>query len=59
MSVFGSQYRCEQLRNLMKNVKSRARTILTDEHLQGCMQIAATEMKTNWNITEEGTVTPH
>jgi hypothetical protein len=39
MSVFVSNYRSEQLFSLMKNVKSRARTSLTDEsqilvHLQ-------------------------
>jgi hypothetical protein len=39
-SVFGSNYRYEQLFSLMKNAKSRTRFI--DEHLEGCMRIAAT-----------------
>jgi hypothetical protein len=39
-SVSGSNYRCEQLFSLMKNVKSRSRTRLTDEHLEGRMLIA-------------------
>jgi hypothetical protein len=43
--VFGSKYGCEQLFNQMKNVKSRARTRLADEHLEGCMRIATTEIK--------------
>jgi hypothetical protein len=29
----------------MKNVKSRTRIGLTDEHLEGCMRIAITEIK--------------
>jgi hypothetical protein len=44
-SVFGSNYRCEQLFSLIKNVKSKTRTRLTDQHLQGCMRIATTEIK--------------
>jgi hypothetical protein len=44
-SVFGSSYRCEQLFSIMKNVRSRTRTRLTDEHLDGCMRIATTEIK--------------
>jgi hypothetical protein len=44
-SVFGSNWRCEQLSSLMKNVKSRTRTRLADEHLEGCMRIATTEIK--------------
>jgi hypothetical protein len=42
-SVFGNV--CEQMSSLMKNVKSRTRTRLTDEHLEGCMRIATTEIK--------------
>jgi hypothetical protein len=44
-SVSGSKYRCEQLFRLMKNVRSRTKTRLTDEHLGGCMRIATTEIK--------------
>jgi hypothetical protein len=44
-SVFVSNYRCEQLFSLMNNVKSRTRTRLTDEHLEGCMRIAMTQIK--------------
>jgi hypothetical protein len=43
-SVFGS----EQVFSLMKNIKSRTRMHLTDEHLEGCaggMSNAATEIK--------------
>jgi hypothetical protein len=43
-SVFSSNYRCEQLFSLMKDTKSRTKTRLTDEHLEGCMQIATTEI---------------
>jgi hypothetical protein len=39
-SVFGSNYRCEQLTG-----KSRTRTRLNDEHLEGCLPIATTEIK--------------
>jgi hypothetical protein len=44
-SVFGSDYRCEELFRLMKNVRSRSRTRFTDEHLEGRMRIATTEIK--------------
>jgi hypothetical protein len=44
-SVFGSNCRCEQLFSLMENVKSRAKTRFTDEHLDGCVRIATTEIK--------------
>jgi hypothetical protein len=44
-SVSVSNYRCEQLFSLMKNVKSRTMTHLTDEHLEGCMRIATAEVK--------------
>jgi hypothetical protein len=44
-SVFGSTYRCEELFSLIKNVQLRTRTRLTDEHLEGCVRIAATEIK--------------
>jgi hypothetical protein len=36
-SVFSSNYRCEQLFSLMKSVRSRTRTRLTDEHLEAAM----------------------
>jgi hypothetical protein len=39
-SVFGSNYRCEQLLSLMKNVKSRSMTRLIHEYVEGCMRIA-------------------
>jgi hypothetical protein len=39
LSVFGSNYYCEQ------NIKTRTRLCLSDEHLEGCMRIAATEVK--------------
>jgi hypothetical protein len=31
----------------MKNVKSKTRTRLTDEHLEGCVRMATTEIKTD------------
>jgi hypothetical protein len=44
MPVFGSNYRCVQLFSLM-NIKSESGMCLTDEYLERCMQIAATEIK--------------
>jgi hypothetical protein len=38
-------YRREQLLSLMNIKKSRSRTRLTDEHLQECMPVSATEIK--------------
>jgi hypothetical protein len=46
-SVFGSDYRCEQLFSWMQNVKSRSRTRLTDEHLEGCTRMATTGIITD------------
>jgi hypothetical protein len=43
--LFGSNYRFEQLFNLMKNAKSRTKMCLTDELLEGCMRIATTDIK--------------
>jgi hypothetical protein len=51
-SVFGSNYRCGQLYSLMKNVRSRSRTRLTDEHLEGCVRIATTEIKQSKYINQ-------
>lgn len=45
-SVFGSNYRSEQLLSLM-NIKSRIRMHLIDEHLDRFMGIATTETKTD------------
>jgi hypothetical protein len=45
MPVFGSNYCCEQLFSSMKNVKSRTRIYLTNEHIKGCMQITTTDIK--------------
>jgi hypothetical protein len=36
-------------KGLMKNVKSKARSLFTDEHFGGCMRIATTEMKPDIN----------
>jgi hypothetical protein len=44
-SVFDSKHLCEQLFSLMKNVKSRTRTRLTEEYLEGCMRIATSEIE--------------
>jgi hypothetical protein len=47
LSVFDiPNYSCEQLFSLMKNVRSRTRTRLTDKHLDGCMRIATREIET-------------
>jgi hypothetical protein len=45
VSFWQDLHRCEQLLSFMKNVKSRTRTRLTEEHLEGCMRIATTEIK--------------
>ena len=45
LSMFGSTYLCEQLFSRMKHVKSRIRTRITDAHLEGCLQIAITDIK--------------
>jgi hypothetical protein len=44
-SVFGSNYCCKQLFGLKKNVKSRPKMFLNDEHVEGCMRIATREIK--------------
>jgi hypothetical protein len=46
-SVFCNTYRCEQLsaQALIKNVRSRTMMRLTDEHLEGCMQISTRWIK--------------
>jgi hypothetical protein len=44
MSVFGSNYGFEQLFTIIKSVKSRTITRLTDGHLEGCTRIT-TEIK--------------
>lgn len=41
-SIFGSTYVCEQLFSQMKNVKSKIRTRLTDQHLEDTLRIATT-----------------
>jgi hypothetical protein len=41
-SLFGTHFK--QLFSAMKHVKSRMRMCLIDEHLEGCMQITATEI---------------
>jgi hypothetical protein len=43
LSVFGSNNHCEQLHNLMKNIKSITRMNLTDKHLERCMWITTAE----------------
>jgi hypothetical protein len=47
VDLFGITYRCEQLFSLMKNVKSRNRKRLTDEHLERYMRKETTEMNPN------------
>jgi hypothetical protein len=46
-SVFGSNCRFEQVCSPMRSVKSSTGTRPTDEHSDGCLRIAATEIKTD------------
>lgn len=47
VSLFGSTYTCEQLFSRMKNMKSKMRTRLTDEHLENSLRIATSNIKTD------------
>ncbi|XP_067123968.1 general transcription factor II-I repeat domain-containing protein 2-like [Centruroides vittatus] len=44
-SLFGSTYICEQLFSRMKHTKSKIRTKISDEHLEGCLRIATTSIE--------------
>jgi hypothetical protein len=44
-SVFSGSYRCEQLFSSMKSVKPKTGTRVTDERLERCIGIVATEIK--------------
>ena len=46
-SLFGTTYLCEQLFSRMKIVKSKARTRITDAHLENSLRIATTSLKPN------------
>jgi hypothetical protein len=45
MSLFGITRVCEQLFSLMKNVKSKVRTRLTEVHLEDSLQITSSHIK--------------
>ena len=45
ISLFGSTYSCEQLFSMMKNVKSKSRSLLTDNHLSGVLRIATSSTR--------------
>lgn len=44
-SLFGSTYICEQLFSVMKQVKSKARNKISDEHLDNSLRISTSSMK--------------
>lgn len=44
-TLFGSTYLCEQSFSLMKQIKSRGRSRLTDEHLEGNLRIAVSNIE--------------
>jgi hypothetical protein len=43
VAAFGDKYHCEQQFSLMKNMKSRTGTCLTEGYLEQCMQFATME----------------
>jgi hypothetical protein len=43
--VLGSNHPCDKLFSLMNDDKSRIKMLLTDEHSEGRMEIAVTEIK--------------
>ena len=45
ISLFGSTHSCEQLFSMMKNVKSKSRSLLTDNHLSGVLRIATSSTR--------------
>ncbi|KAI6655301.1 General transcription factor II-I repeat domain-containing protein 2A-like [Oopsacas minuta] len=45
VSLFGSTYCCEQLFSMMKNVKSKSRSLLIDTHLSGILRIATSSVR--------------
>ena len=49
LSLFGSTYCCEQLFSRMKDVKTKARSLLSDEHLTGILRIGTTNVDADIN----------
>jgi hypothetical protein len=43
--LFGSTFICEHAFSLMKTIKSKSRTRLTDSHLESTLKIATTNIK--------------
>ena len=48
-AMFGSTYSCEQLFSLMKHIKSRQRSSLTDSHLSGLLRISTSSFQANYS----------
>ena len=44
-TLFGSTYVCEQSFSVMKQVKSKERSLLTDGHLEAIMRIAISNIE--------------
>lgn len=48
ISMFGSTYKCESTFSIMKHVKSKNRSRLSDEHLMDCLRAATTKYVPNF-----------
>ncbi|RXM30349.1 General transcription factor II-I repeat domain-containing protein 2A [Acipenser ruthenus] len=48
LTMFGSTYVCESAFSTMNNIKSRNRSVLTDNHLCNCLRLALTELTPNF-----------
>jgi hypothetical protein len=46
-TVFGSTYICEQTFSIMKLIKSKFRTRMTNDHLHHCLRISVTNVPTD------------
>ena len=45
ISLFGSTYSCEQQFSMIKNVKSKSSSLLTDKHLSGVLRITTSSTR--------------
>ena len=48
LSCFGSTYLCESVFSHMKIIKSRYRSVMTDQHLLACLRLATTSYCLNY-----------
>ena len=48
LSCFGSTYLCESVFSYMKIIKSRYRSVMTDQHLLACLRLATTSYCLNY-----------